>query len=137
MKQAKLTVFRDNPISKIDPRLYGSFIEHLGRAVYGGIYEPTHASADDRGFRKDVLAPDGKTLTVFAVNRSADTPTELVLDADGFGKLTLTKHTVLECDDVKAVNTAEEERVAPKEKPIKNTITLAPYSWNMLTFAVG
>ena len=42
-------------ISKIDNRIYGSFIEHLGRAVYGGIYEPTHATADDMGFRKDVL----------------------------------------------------------------------------------
>ena len=31
------------------------FIEHLGRAVYGGIYEPDHETADDMGFRKDVM----------------------------------------------------------------------------------
>ena len=43
------------PIGKIDPRIYGSFIEHLGRAVYGGIYEPDHPQADEEGFRKDVL----------------------------------------------------------------------------------
>ena len=43
------------PIGEIDPRLYGSFIEHLGRAVYGGIYEPGHKTADDMGFRGDVL----------------------------------------------------------------------------------
>ena len=36
----KLTVSTEKVISKIDKRLYGSFIEHLGRAVYGGIYEP-------------------------------------------------------------------------------------------------
>ena len=42
-------------IGKIDPRMYGSFIEHLGRAVYGGIYEPGHPSADEQGFRRDVL----------------------------------------------------------------------------------
>lgn len=42
-------------ISKIDPRLYGSFIEHLGRAVYGGIYEPEHPTADKNGMRQDVI----------------------------------------------------------------------------------
>ncbi|MCF3942922.1 arabinosylfuranosidase ArfA [Oceanobacillus alkalisoli] len=42
-------------ISEIDPRIYGSFIEQLGRAVYGGIYEPTHPTADENGFRQDVM----------------------------------------------------------------------------------
>lgn len=44
-----------NRIGKIDRRLFGSFIEHLGRAVYGGIYEPDHPTADKNGFRGDVL----------------------------------------------------------------------------------
>jgi alpha-N-arabinofuranosidase len=43
-------------IGEVDERLYGSFIEHLGRAVYGGIYEPGHPEADEEGFRRDVLA---------------------------------------------------------------------------------
>lgn len=42
-------------VGPIDPKLYGSFVEHLGRCVYGGIYEPTHATADEEGFRGDVL----------------------------------------------------------------------------------
>lgn len=42
-------------VADIDPRLYGSFIEHLGRAVYTGIYEPDHATADENGMRKDVI----------------------------------------------------------------------------------
>ncbi|SFB05737.1 alpha-N-arabinofuranosidase [Cohnella sp. OV330] len=42
-------------ISAVDPRMYGSFIEHLGRAVYGGIYEPGHPTADENGFRRDAL----------------------------------------------------------------------------------
>ena len=46
---------RDYTIGKIDPRLYGSFIEHLGRAVYSGIYEPGHPTADEFGFRQDVI----------------------------------------------------------------------------------
>ena len=56
MLNAKLTIDRAYVISRIDPRLYGSFIEHVGRAVYGGIYEPSHPTADAQGFRGDVLA---------------------------------------------------------------------------------
>jgi alpha-N-arabinofuranosidase len=52
--KAKMTLEKDFAISEVDPRIYGSFIEHLGRAVYGGIYEPGHPEADENGFRKDV-----------------------------------------------------------------------------------
>ena len=55
MQKAKLVLDRDYSISKIDKRIFGSFIEHLGRAVYGGIYEPDHATADGNGFRSDVV----------------------------------------------------------------------------------
>jgi len=44
-----------NKIDKIDDRLYSSFIEHMGRTVYHGIYEPTHPTADESGFRQDVM----------------------------------------------------------------------------------
>lgn len=54
--KATMIVDKDFVISTIDDRIYGSFIEHLGRAVYGGIYEPGHPTADERGFRKDVLS---------------------------------------------------------------------------------
>ena len=55
MKKASMILDRDYQIGRIDPRLYGSFIEHLGRAVYGGIYEPGHPRSDEMGFREDVL----------------------------------------------------------------------------------
>jgi len=55
MKKAAMIMDRDYAIGQIDPRIYGSFIEHLGRAVYGGIYEPTHPTADENGFRQDVI----------------------------------------------------------------------------------
>ena len=54
MLKAKLSISPERVISPIDPRLYGSFIEHMGRAVYTGIYEPEHPAADKNGFRKDV-----------------------------------------------------------------------------------
>ncbi len=53
--KAKLILNKNFTIGEVDERIYGSFIEHLGRAVYNGIYEPTHPTADDQGFRKDVL----------------------------------------------------------------------------------
>src|SRR4051794_8773335 len=54
-KSAKMVVDKEFQISKIDNRIYGSFIEHLGRAVYGGIYKLGHKSADEDGFRRDVM----------------------------------------------------------------------------------
>ena len=53
--KALLKINGDYIIGRTDERLFGSFIEHIGRAVYGGIYEPGHPTADDMGFRTDVL----------------------------------------------------------------------------------
>ncbi len=55
MNNARAVLARELAIDAIDDRLYGSFIEHLGRAVYGGLYEPGHPTADGQGFRGDVL----------------------------------------------------------------------------------
>jgi alpha-N-arabinofuranosidase len=56
MIAARLIVDRDFVISEIDRYLFGTFVEHLGRCVYTGIFEPGHPSADERGFRGDVMA---------------------------------------------------------------------------------
>ena len=53
--KAKMTIDKEYKVAEIDKRIYGSFIEHLGRAVYEGIYEPDHPEADESGFRKDVI----------------------------------------------------------------------------------
>ncbi|MDR2078642.1 MAG: alpha-N-arabinofuranosidase, partial [Treponema sp.] len=53
--KGKMIIHREFSIGDADKRIYGSFIEHLGRAVYGGIYEPDHGEADELGFRKDVI----------------------------------------------------------------------------------
>lgn len=55
MKKATLPLAKSFPVGKTDDRLFGSFVEHLGRAVYTGLYEPTHPLADADGFRQDVL----------------------------------------------------------------------------------
>ena len=51
----KLVLDRDYQLTKVDNRIFGSFIEHLGRAVYDGIYQPGNPESDEQGFRKDVL----------------------------------------------------------------------------------
>lgn len=42
MKKARMIVDKEYKIGEVDKRIYGSFIEHMGRAVYEGIYEPDH-----------------------------------------------------------------------------------------------
>ena len=53
--KSKLRLDRSQIISNIDPRIWGSFTEQLGRSVYGGIYQPEHPKADEDGFRTDVI----------------------------------------------------------------------------------
>ena len=52
---ARVYVDSRRTISPMDPNLFGSFLEHLGRAIYEGIYEPGSKLSDANGFRKDVL----------------------------------------------------------------------------------
>jgi alpha-N-arabinofuranosidase len=56
VKAARLVLDRGFAVAEVDERVFGSFVEHMGRAVYGGIYEPGHPTADDEGFRGDVLS---------------------------------------------------------------------------------
>ena len=55
MQGATLVIDPAFAVADVDERVFGSFVEHMGRCVYGGIYEPGHATADGDGFRGDVL----------------------------------------------------------------------------------
>ncbi|ACQ78460.1 Alpha-N-arabinofuranosidase [Beutenbergia cavernae DSM 12333] len=55
MVTARITVDRDFTVGLVPRRLFGSFVEHMGRCVYSGIYEPGHPTATPEGFRQDVL----------------------------------------------------------------------------------
>ena len=50
--KSQITAIKDYTIGSIDKRIYGSFLEHLGRAIYEGIYEPEHTKADKMDFAK-------------------------------------------------------------------------------------
>ena len=55
MKKAQVIVDQHFLVGDVDKRIFGSFIEHLGRAVYEGIYQPGSKFADEEGLRRDVL----------------------------------------------------------------------------------
>jgi alpha-N-arabinofuranosidase len=55
MDSTTLTLHTQFQIGRVDPRIFGGFLEHMGRAVYQGVYDPESARADADGFRIDVL----------------------------------------------------------------------------------
>ena len=57
-RTARLTLDPAFTVGEVDRRLFGSFVEHMGRCVYAGIYEPGHPTADADGFRRRRARPD-------------------------------------------------------------------------------
>ena len=55
MSAVQITIDPEYVVGPVRNRTFGSFVEHLGRCVYTGIYEPGHPRADDLGFRTDVM----------------------------------------------------------------------------------
>lgn len=64
-QNARIKIDIDRKVGEVSPLLYGNFVEHLGRCVYGGIYEPGNSLSDKDGFRKDVLeAVEGLNVSI-------------------------------------------------------------------------
>jgi alpha-N-arabinofuranosidase len=55
VSEASIQIDRSRTVGPVRRRMFGSFVEHLGRCVYDGIYEPTHPTANEDGFRMDVV----------------------------------------------------------------------------------
>ncbi|MCU0522915.1 MAG: alpha-N-arabinofuranosidase, partial [Anaerolineae bacterium] len=55
MDRTTITLHSAYQIGVVDPRIFGGFLEHIGRAVYEGVYDPESAHADESGYRTDVL----------------------------------------------------------------------------------
>jgi len=62
MKQTTVTYHPSFTIAPVDERVFGGFLEHMGRAVYEGVYDPQSKHADENGWRQDVLAALSKQL---------------------------------------------------------------------------
>ena len=53
--RARIKVDTERVIGDIDPKIYGNFIEHLGRCIDGGVFDEKSDLSDANGYRKDVL----------------------------------------------------------------------------------
>jgi len=53
--KARIKIDIERRKGEIDPNIYGNFVEHLGRCIYGGLYEPGSSLSDEKGYRRDVL----------------------------------------------------------------------------------
>jgi alpha-N-arabinofuranosidase len=53
--QARIKIDTERAIGVVHPHLFGNFAEHLGRCIYGGIYEENSPLADEKGYRRDVM----------------------------------------------------------------------------------
>ena len=53
--RARIKIDTERVIGDIDPKIYGNFIEHLGRCIEGGVFEEGSPLSDATGFRRDVL----------------------------------------------------------------------------------
>ncbi|KZM28732.1 Non-reducing end alpha-L-arabinofuranosidase [Ascochyta rabiei] len=54
-EKPSISIHPTNKIAKINENIYGGFTEHMGRCIYGGIYDPGNPLSDENGFRKDVI----------------------------------------------------------------------------------
>lgn len=54
-QNARIKIDIDRTIGEVNPNIYGNFVEHLGRCVYGGIYDEGSPLSDSDGFRQDVM----------------------------------------------------------------------------------
>src|SRR3954470_4216559 len=55
LASATVDLDTNHHVGPIDRRIFGGFLEHVGRAIYGGIYDPGNPLSDEKGFRTDVL----------------------------------------------------------------------------------
>lgn len=60
MQRTDISLHTRFQVGAVDPRIFGGFLEHLGRAVYGGVYDPESSHADGDGFRSDVMVALGR-----------------------------------------------------------------------------
>ena len=60
MQRTRITLHTDFRIGRVDPRVFGGFLEHMGRAVYEGVYDPNsvHADADAAAPTSSMPSPD-------------------------------------------------------------------------------
>lgn len=113
---------------KRDKMIYGHFIEHFHRQIYGGVYDPENPLSDEKGFRKD-----GK-IAVSAINKDAESSRELILDIENAKKY---KIYTLNGESTESYNDIGVDGIVLKESDYiscegKVKITLEKHSVNII-----
>ena len=76
-EKSRIAIDSSRVIGPVNRRLFGGFVEHMGRGVYGGVYDPQHSTADDEGFRSDVIELVREHgMTVFRYSRTSSITSE-------------------------------------------------------------
>jgi alpha-L-arabinofuranosidase len=103
VEETHITLHTAFGIGEVDPRIFGGFLEHMGRCVYEGVFEPSSVHTVDSS-----AILDGDRLHVFATNRSleADAPLRITLADRAIAKLE--ECEVVTGDDPKAENSFED-----------------------------
>ena len=83
-----------------------------------------------------VQSEDGSEITLFAVNRDLENAIPVAFTLRGFDEFRPVEHIALECDDLKAVNTADApDTVKPASLPVSGGAPVLPkHSWNVLRY---
>ncbi len=75
MEPTTLTLHTQFGLGPVDPRLFGGFLEHMGCAIYEGVYDPASplADADERRADRDIVALAEAVLLTVPDAQSANT----------------------------------------------------------------
>ena len=93
VKSAELALHTDFTIDTVDDRIFGGFLEHMGRSIYEGVYDPDSEHADEDGMRIDSLEQTLESL-----------------DGDGLLERVKMIYVVSDFDNPRSVSLAVERR---------------------------
>ena len=80
-RTARFTIDPAFTVGEVNPRLFGSFVEHLGRCVYTGVFEPGHPAADEAGTDVVVKVRDGSAQQRWLADAVTASPGSLSIGA--------------------------------------------------------
>lgn len=124
-------------VGTLDRRMFGSFVEHMGRSLYGGIYEPGHPAADAAGLRTDVreLVPE---LAVTTIRYPGGNFVSSYRWDDGVGPVDHRPQRRSTVVTRTALYDGDSQQVLPRELAGHKladgvpTVSLPPVSWNLI-----
>lgn len=144
MNGTVITLYPKLIVDKVDPKIFGGFLEHIGRAVYEGIYNPTSTHSDENGYRKDVLKAL-QELKMFLTNRHKSKSSKTIIRVQDSSITSIQKAETLIGSNEKPANSFDKPDLVTS-KDISETdiiikisggqaeLELSPLSFTAITF---